>query len=230
MSRRAQTAGTGRGRTTMSLLFPRVRLGSAAALRSVPRVNVPTKLSLRPSVRSFRTQAATIAAPSGRLMASAGLMAGTSALLAGAYTWSMQPVVCEPPPQVEDPPMPQPKTKEEAKSIVNLYELSFGTICGLCAGLFIKKGLKLVAVLLGGTYVLMQYLASRSFIKVNWSSIESVYNSSMNGLAGPVEAGGGKAQKYPLVRIWRRAVNFLTADFQQRATFIAGLVLGLRLG
>ncbi|KAI3625168.1 hypothetical protein CBS9595_000529 [Malassezia furfur] len=215
---------------TMSLLFPRTRLAAspAAAMRCMARPAAPqTRLSVRPSVRAFRTQAAAVPAPSGRLMASAGLMAGTSALLAGAYTWSMQPVACEAV-RMADPPMPQPRTKEEAKSIVNLYELSFGTICGLCAGIFIKKGLKLVAILMGGTYVLLQYLASRSFIKVNWSSIESVYNSSVNGLAGPAEGAG--ARQYPLVRIWRRAVNFLTADFQQRATFVAGLVLGLRLG
>ncbi|WFD01666.1 hypothetical protein MOBT1_000342 [Malassezia obtusa] len=217
---------------SLSLLAPRVRLGGASlgALRSVPRTVVPdARLSMRPAVRAFRTQTATMPASSGRLMASAGLMAGTSALLAGAYSWSMQPVACEAA-RAPEPPIPEPKNKEEAKSIVNLYELSFGTICGLCAGIFIKKGLKLVAILMGGTYVLLQYLASRSFIKVNWSSIESVYNSSVNGLAGPVEAGAGKGNKYPLVRIWRRAINFLTADFQQRATFIAGLVLGLRLG
>lgn len=209
---------------SMSMLFPRVRLGAQTTLRSV----APARLSVRPAVRAYRTQAATMPVQSGRFIASAGLLAGTSALLAGAYTWSMQPVACEA--RIQDPPLPEPKTKEEAKSIVNLYELSFGTVCGLCAGIFIKKGLKLVAILLGGTYVLLQYLASRSFIKVNWSSIESVYNSSLNGLAGPADAASGKAQNYPLVRIWRRTVNFLTADFQQRATFIAGLVLGLRLG
>ncbi|WFD43430.1 hypothetical protein MPSI1_002092 [Malassezia psittaci] len=217
---------------SMSMLFPRLRLSNAplAIARCGPRnLHSSARLSVRPSVRAYPAEAKAVSMPalsSGRLMATAGLMAGTSVLLAGAYTWSMQPVSCEA--RYAEPVMPEPRNKEEAQSIVNLYELSFGTVCGLCAGIFIKKGLKLVAIMLGGTYVLLQYLASRSFIKVNWSSIESVYNSSVNGLAGPVETTGKGS--YPLVRIWRRAVNFLTADFQQRATFIGGLVLGLRLG
>jgi FUN14 domain-containing protein 1 len=33
-----------------------------------------------------------------------------------------------------------------------------------------------------------------------------------------------------LYSLWVWAVDFLTADFQQRASFIAGLALGLRIG
>lgn len=41
-------------------------------------------------------------------------------------------------------------------SSVNVYELSFGTVCGLCAGVFIKKGAKALAFVLGGVFVLLQ--------------------------------------------------------------------------
>ena len=41
-------------------------------------------------------------------------------------------------------------------SAVNYYELTFGTVCGLCAGVFIKKGAKAVAFFLGGVFVLLQ--------------------------------------------------------------------------
>ena len=35
----------------------------------------------------------------------------------------------------------------------------------------------------------------------------------------------------PNVRsLWNGTINFLTADFQPRASFIAGLALGLRIG
>jgi FUN14 domain-containing protein 1 len=44
----------------------------------------------------------------------------------------------------------------EPQSILSPYELSLGAICGICAGVFIKKGAKLIAFFLGGVYVLMQ--------------------------------------------------------------------------
>lgn len=56
-------------------------------------------------------------------------------------------------------PAPAPSGKADSlptESILSPYELSFGAICGICAGIFIKKGAKLIAFFLGGTYVLMQ--------------------------------------------------------------------------
>ena len=67
-------------------------------------------------------------------------------------------------------------------------------------------------------------------MRINWNSLEGTYNSTVDSLAGPVKQGTDSFQRYPLVRIWHRLVDFLTTDFQQRATFLAGLVLGLRLG
>jgi len=46
------------------------------------------------------------------------------------------------------PPPPQ--------SAISLYELGFGTCAGLCAGIFVKKGAKAAAWLLGGVFVLLQ--------------------------------------------------------------------------
>ena len=41
-------------------------------------------------------------------------------------------------------------------SSVSFYELGFGTVAGICAGVFIKKGAKALAFLLGGVFVLLQ--------------------------------------------------------------------------
>ena len=46
------------------------------------------------------------------------------------------------------PPPPQ--------SSVNAYELTFGTICGVCAGVFVKKGAKALAFVFGGIFVVLQ--------------------------------------------------------------------------
>lgn len=159
---------------------------------------------------------------------SLGLMAGGSLLAGGAVGWYTKPVECDA--VMPEPPLPKPSNKAEAKSIVNLYQLTFGTICGICAGVFIKKGLKLIAVVLGAAYVLLQYLASKRLVNINWKSMSSSYGREMERLAGPLDPSTSRFQQMPLVRIWNRAVEFLTSDFQERATFIAGLILGLRLG
>lgn len=57
------------------------------------------------------------------------------------------------PPQSPPEPAPLPPAPP---SSVNLYELSFGTVCGVCAGVFVKKGAKLLAFALGGVFVLLQ--------------------------------------------------------------------------
>ncbi|WWC89809.1 uncharacterized protein L201_004735 [Kwoniella dendrophila CBS 6074] len=110
-------------------------------------------------------------------------------------------------------------------SILSVYELSFGAICGICSGVFIKKGARAIAFLLGGVFVLLQYLSSRSYIHVDWTKLGSKYDTSF----GTRTATGG--YKGPTVGgVYHRIVDFLTSNFQQRASFMAGLVLGLRLG
>lgn len=49
-----------------------------------------------------------------------------------------------------------PQQADMPKSDVNVYNLGFGTVCGICSGIFIKKGAKFLAFLLGGGFVLLQ--------------------------------------------------------------------------
>ncbi|WFD20672.1 hypothetical protein MCAP1_002923 [Malassezia caprae] len=190
------------------------------------------RASIPSMARAFHPPRPTISVPrvstNVRNTWSLGLMAGGSVLAGGAIAWTTKPVECDA--AVPEPPLPKPGSKAEAKSIVNVYQLTFGTICGICAGVFIKKGLKLIAVILGAAYVLLQYLASKRLVNINWKSMSSSYGQEMERLAGPLDPTKSRFQQMPLVRIWNRLVEFLTSDFQERATFIAGLVLGLRLG
>lgn len=57
-----------------------------------------------------------------------------------------------------DAPLPPPP-----QSAVNAYELGFGTVCGICAGVFVKKGARLAAFAFGGVFVLLQVSSSRTF-------------------------------------------------------------------
>ncbi|KAG8217820.1 FUN14 family-domain-containing protein [Butyriboletus roseoflavus] len=111
------------------------------------------------------------------------------------------------------------------KSSVNAYELTFGTVCGLCAGVFAKKSARMVAFFFGGLFVVLQYLGSMSLVKVDWARMASgfenlFYTTDTLGNKRPPTAWS----------IWRWTVDFLTADFQPRASFVVGFALGLRVG
>ncbi|EIN07479.1 hypothetical protein PUNSTDRAFT_136159 [Punctularia strigosozonata HHB-11173 SS5] len=130
-----------------------------------------------------------------------------------------QPLHCEPPPPAA--PLPPPP-----QSSVNVYELSFGTVCGVCAGVFIKKGAKALAFVLGGVFVLLQYMGSRSVVKVDWSAMGSRFEN----LFYTTDPATGTKRAPNVISLYRWLVDFLTANFQQRASFVAGLALGLRIG
>ncbi|KAJ9094842.1 hypothetical protein QFC19_007771 [Naganishia cerealis] len=201
--------------------------------------------ALRPAnVSPLRSFATTIATPYtqaaksgfGRRMAGVGLGAGLG--LVGFQMVGMRAkgdVKCDSA-AASTGTAPTPSGKADdlpTQSILSPYELSFGAICGICAGIFIKKGAKLIAFFLGGTYVLLQYMQSRSFININWSKLSSAYENTFGSLpsAGsslaPTE---GRRVAPTITGAYRWIVDFLTANFQQRASFIAGLGLGLRIG
>ncbi|KAG8861144.1 hypothetical protein FRB96_003094 [Tulasnella sp. 330] len=118
-------------------------------------------------------------------------------------------------------PLPPPPT-----SALNVYELSFGTVCGICAGVFVKKGAKAVAFFLGGVFILLQYFTSVNVLNVKWASVSSRFEETFYSTPAP-----GEAPRPPTVMsLWNWLVDFLAADFPPRATFLAGFVLGLRLG
>ncbi|KZV64334.1 hypothetical protein PENSPDRAFT_588563 [Peniophora sp. CONT] len=146
---------------------------------------------------------------------------------------SRNSVYCEPGDKVGSPtPAAPPKGApandgfpDAPKSNINLYELSFGSVCGGCAGVFVKKGAKALAFMLGGVFVLLQYLGSASIVKVDWTKAGNrferlFYRTDATGARHPPTVGS----------LWRWLVDFLTADFQPRASFIAGFALGIRIG
>jgi FUN14 domain-containing protein 1 len=100
------------------------------------------------------------------------------------------------------PPPPQ--------SIVSVPQLTFGATCGICAGVFVKKGFKLVAFLLGGVFVLLQYLSSRRFVTVDWSAVSKSYD----GAIATVDENGKIV--YPTPQgVLNGLIDFLTANFQR---------------
>ena len=140
--------------------------------------------------------------------------------------------------QVYIPDLPPPP-----ESSLSLYELGFGTVAGMCAGVFVKKGSKALACVLGGVFVLLQvrdnvnnksygkshstcqYLASTSVIRVDWGRVSTRFGEMFYR-----RDGTGMKRPPTVSSIWNALIDFLTADFQPRASFIAGFALGLRVG
>jgi FUN14 domain-containing protein 1 len=62
------------------------------------------------------------------------------------------------------------------ESIVNMYGLTFGTVCGVCAGVFVKKGAKALAFVFGGIFVLLQVSPTISHgIIYLWSALMQIH-------------------------------------------------------
>ncbi|CAE6414257.1 unnamed protein product [Rhizoctonia solani] len=119
-------------------------------------------------------------------------------------------------------PLPPPP-----KSSVNTYELTFGSVAGICAGVFIKKGVTALAFLLGGIFVLLQYFNAIDITKTNWSAASTRFERLF--YSAPSEAG--EPRRPPTIAtLWAWLLDFLTADFPPRASFLAGMILGLRIG
>ena len=94
--------------------------------------------------------------------------------------------------------------------------LGFGGAAGLDVGYTAKKLTKLLALLLGCTFILLQLAAYEGFITVNWSAVQ-----------GSAEHIWSNPQGLTLAD---RAWDVLTANLPFGGGFVAGFALGLKLG
>lgn len=79
----------------------------------------------------------------------------------GVAAWTLAPAVTRLDAVYQTPPAATAKPTQvydepPIESSVNIAQLSFGTACGICAGIFVKKGFKALAFLLGGLFVILQ--------------------------------------------------------------------------
>lgn len=74
-----------------------------------------------------------------------------------AYSINREPVKCESPIYATNTRSPEiGGGNPPPQSMLSFYELGFGAVCGICSGVFVKKGLRAVAFILGGLFVLLQ--------------------------------------------------------------------------
>ena len=84
----------------------------------------------------------------------------------------------------------------------------------------------MIAFTLGGVFVLLQYLSINSVVRVDWTRIGGKFEQ----LFYRTDPLTGKKRPPTIGSLFNWLVNFLTTDFQPRASFLTGMVLGLRLG
>jgi uncharacterized membrane protein (Fun14 family) len=103
----------------------------------------------------------------------------------------------------------------EAWIVPLVQQLGFGGITGALVGFAFKKVTKIVAVLLGVVFILLQYLAYKHFVAINWGEIGSA--------AAPHLADGGKSVAGG---VWK----VLTHSLPFGGAFTAGFLLGFKKG
>lgn len=170
--------------------IPVVHRPSFSTYPSLPPINQHRTMSFRPGLlpnllRSTRSQPFTSTfsrsfhrspPPQSRILALTRPTLRFSPLLfplalGGTYlTYNSltSPVKCESPfPSLSTGPKPEVGAGEVPQSEISGYTLGFGAVCGICTGIFVKKGLKAIAFLLGGVFIFMQVShSSRSTIPI----------------------------------------------------------------
>jgi uncharacterized membrane protein (Fun14 family) len=94
--------------------------------------------------------------------------------------------------------------------------LGFGGVAGLAVGYTAKKLTKLLALLLGCAFILLQLAVYEGFITVNWDAVQGAATHVWSDPQGATLAD----------RLW----DILTANLPFGGGFVAGFALGLKLG
>jgi len=94
--------------------------------------------------------------------------------------------------------------------------LGFGGVAGLVVGYTAKKVTKVVALILGAAFILVQVLAYKGLITVNWDAVQNSAEQVWTDPQGMTLAD----------RLWQ----ILSANLPFGGGFVAGFALGFKLG
>lgn len=97
-----------------------------------------------------------------------------------------------------------------------MASLGFGGAAGLVVGYAAKKITKLVAVVLGLAFILVQVLVYKGLITVNWGAVQSTAENVWTDPQG--------------ITLADRAWDVLTANLPFGGGFVAGFALGFKMG
>ena len=97
-----------------------------------------------------------------------------------------------------------------------LGQITFGGLAGYAVGYALKKVGRVLAVALGLLFIALQLLAQAGYVEVDWTRIQKDVEPLL--------------QQPGLQSLWRRLVATLTYNLPFGASFVGGLLLGLRAG
>ncbi|MEJ2668462.1 MAG: FUN14 domain-containing protein [Deinococcales bacterium] len=95
-------------------------------------------------------------------------------------------------------------------------QLGFGAVAGFAAGFALKKVGKVVAIVVGLIFVVVQVLAYYGFVSINWAAVQH----SVDPLLTPNALGSA----------WRSVLAVLTYNVAFAAAFVPSFVWGLKRG
>jgi len=95
-------------------------------------------------------------------------------------------------------------------------DLSFGVVAGAVVGFTAKRLTKVIALAMGATFIVLQFLAQYGLVSVNWQAVE-------RGTSGLwVDSGGMTAVDH----LWAMVTNSIPFG----GSFATGFLLGFRKG
>ena len=94
--------------------------------------------------------------------------------------------------------------------------LGFGGVAGAVVGYTAKKVTKLVALILGGLFIIIQFLVYQGYLTVDWDAVEKSAQGIWQGPDGSTLAD--------------RAWSMLRTQLPFGAGFAAGFALGFKMG
>ncbi|KAG0247000.1 hypothetical protein BGX31_000030 [Mortierella sp. GBA43] len=112
----------------------------------------------------------------------------------------------------------------EKEPLINTKELTFGMVMGLCSGYLFKKLGRMMMIVVGLGFVWMQLLSSSGYIQVNWPLIERRFKETFD------LDKDGKVTMNDARHGFRLLLELLTKNFQFKATYVGGYIMGFRYG
>mmetsp|Transcript_57527 Transcript_57527/g.93161 ORF Transcript_57527/g.93161 Transcript_57527/m.93161 type:complete len:220 (+) Transcript_57527:77-736(+) len=100
-------------------------------------------------------------------------------------------------------------------------QLSLGSTLGFCAGVALRFAGRIAAVGVGTTFCVIQGLAYRGYLQVDWRAVERDYINLLD------QDGDGEVTSSDVVAVWRQTQDVLAFNLPAGMGFTAGLAYGL---
>jgi FUN14 domain-containing protein 1 len=102
-------------------------------------------------------------------------------------------------------------------------KLGYGGIMGFCSGMAAKKIGQLVAVVIGGAFIGVQYLQYKGYIQLDFQEIQDKVVEQFDA------DGDGELTSNDFILIWKTFKKMVEDSLPSSSGFVSGFMLGLYL-